>query len=56
MREMDHLEKPLMVSERAVAAWERRKTVPPESITRKLFVKGGERNVRAVCGSGTGGA
>lgn len=56
MREMDHLEKPLMVSERAVAAWERRKTVPPESITRKLFVKGGEKIVRTVCGSGTGNA
>ena len=39
MREMDHMEKPLMVSERAVTAWERRKTMPPESETRRVFRK-----------------
>lgn len=40
MRDMEHLERPLMVSERAVAAWERRKTLPPESETRRLIRKG----------------
>lgn len=35
MRDMEHMENPLMVSERAVTAWERRKTMPPESIMRK---------------------
>lgn len=40
MRDMEHMETPLMVSERAVAAWERRKTMPPESETRKLMRKG----------------
>lgn len=28
MRDMDHLEKPLMVSERAVRAWEMKNTMP----------------------------
>lgn len=42
MREMEHMESPLMVTERAVAAWERRKTMPPESETRKLIRKGGK--------------
>jgi hypothetical protein len=40
VREMDHMEAPLMVTERALAAWERRKTVPPESETRQLLRKG----------------
>jgi hypothetical protein len=40
MRDMEHMESPLMVSERAVMAWERRKTVPPESETRQLIRKG----------------
>lgn len=40
MRDMEHMEAPLMVTERAVAAWERRKTVPPESVTRQLIRKG----------------
>ena len=43
MREMEHLEAPLMVTERAVAAWERRKTLPPESETRQLMRKGVNR-------------
>ena len=34
------IERPLMVSERAVVAWERRKTLPPESATRQLLRKG----------------
>jgi hypothetical protein len=36
MRDMVHLESPLMVTERAVADWERRKTLPPESETRRI--------------------
>lgn len=40
MRDMEHMEDPLMVTERAVAAWERRKTLPPESATRQLLRKG----------------
>lgn len=40
MRDMEHMESPLMVSERAVAAWERRKTMPPESVTRQIVRKG----------------
>ena len=40
MRDMEHMEAPLMVTERAVAAWERRKTLPPESVTRQLARKG----------------
>lgn len=39
MRDMEHMESPLMVSERAVAAWERRKTMPPESVTRQIMRK-----------------
>lgn len=40
MRDMEHMESPLMVSERAVMAWEKRKTLPPESVTRQLIRKG----------------
>ena len=40
MRDMEHMENPLMVSERAVKAWEHRKTLPPESVTRELMRKG----------------
>jgi hypothetical protein len=40
MRDMDHLESPLMVSERALKAWEQRKTLPPESVTRQMMRKG----------------
>ena len=40
MRDMPHMESPLMVTERAVRDWERRKTVPPESETRQLMRKG----------------
>jgi DNA-binding transcriptional regulator YiaG len=43
MRDMAHMEKPLMVSERAVADWERRRTLPPESDTRQLLRKGVKR-------------
>lgn len=40
MRDMDHMENPLMVTERSVKAWERRKTLPPERETRELLRKG----------------
>lgn len=41
MRDMEHMETPrLMVTERAVAAWERRNTLPPESETRRMMRKG----------------
>ena len=40
MRDMEHMECPLMVTERAVVAWERRKTLPPERETRQLMRKG----------------
>ena len=43
MRDMEHLESPLMVSERAVKAWEQRKTLPPESQTRQLLRRKGGR-------------
>ena len=36
MREMDHTEKPLLVTERAVKAWLARKTLPPESEIRRM--------------------
>ena len=40
MRDMEHMESPLMVSERSVKAWEQRKTLPPESVTRQMMRKG----------------
>ena len=36
MRDMDHTENPLMVSERAVKAWIAKKTLPPESEIRRI--------------------
>jgi hypothetical protein len=39
MREMDHTENPLLVTERAVKAWIAKKTLPPESVTRQLIRK-----------------
>lgn len=47
MRDMVHLERPLMVSERAVVEWERRKTLPPESATREMMRKGVKKS---ACG------
>ena len=40
MRQMEHTEDPLLVTERAVKAWMARKTLPPESVTRELLRKG----------------
>lgn len=41
MRDMDHTESPLMVTERAVKAWMARKTVPPVSEIRKILKRKG---------------
>ena len=41
MREMDHTEKPLLVTERAVKAWIERKTLPPESEIRRILRRKG---------------
>ena len=41
MREMDHTENPLLVTERAVKAWMERKTLPPESEIKKLLKRKG---------------
>lgn len=41
MRDMEHTEKPLMVSERAVNAWLARKTLPPESEIRRTLKRKG---------------
>lgn len=35
MRQMVHMEAPLMVTERALKAWEESRTFPPESYYRK---------------------
>ena len=41
MREMDHTEKPLLVTERAVKAWLEKKTLPPESEIRRMMRRKG---------------
>ena len=41
MREMDHTENPLLVTERAIKSWMERKTVPPESEIRRLIKRKG---------------
>ena len=41
MRDMDHTENPLMVSERAVKAWIAKKTLPPESEIRRMAKRKG---------------
>jgi hypothetical protein len=37
MREMEHTENPLLVTERAVKAWLEKKTLPPESEMRRIL-------------------
>ena len=37
MREMEHTENPLLVTERAVKAWLAKKTLPPESEMRRIL-------------------
>lgn len=41
MRDMEHTERPLLVTERAVKAWLARKTLPPESETRRMMRRKG---------------
>ena len=41
MRDMDHTENPLLVTERAVKAWIEKKTVPPEREIRKMLKRKG---------------
>ena len=41
MREMDHTERPLLVTERAVKAWLAKKTLPPESEIRRMMRRKG---------------
>lgn len=41
MRDMEHTENPLLVTERAVKAWMEKKTVPPASEIRRLMKRKG---------------
>lgn len=41
MREMEHTENPLLVTERAVKSWMEKKTLPPESETRRILKRKG---------------
>ena len=41
MREMEHTENPLLVTERAVRAWMARKALPPESEMRRMMKRKG---------------
>ena len=40
MRDMEHTENPLLVTERAIKAWLNKKTLPPESEIRHRIRKG----------------
>lgn len=41
MREMEHIEAPLLVSERAIKAYLQKRTLPPESETRRMMKRKG---------------
>lgn len=41
MRDMEHMENPLLVTERAVRSYVERKTLPPESETRRILKRKG---------------
>lgn len=41
MREMEHTENPLLVTERAIKAWLDKKTVPPDSEIRRMMRRKG---------------
>lgn len=41
MREMEHTENPLLVTERAVKTWLAKKTLPPESEMRRILKRKG---------------
>ena len=60
MRNMVHLDCPLMVTERAVMDWERKHTLPPEDETRQMIKERGDRfdgrrNGRGKTGGGRKG-
>ena len=38
MRAMEHMEKPLMVTEKALAAWEKSRTVRPAEVIRQEMI------------------
>ena len=42
MRDMEHTESPLLVTERAVKAWLAKKTLPPETETRRMMRRKGK--------------
>lgn len=41
MRDMEHTERPLLVTERAVRAWIQKNTLPPESEIRRILKRKG---------------
>ena len=41
MRQMEHTENPLLVTERAVKTWFEKNTLPPESEIRRIFNRKG---------------
>ena len=41
MRDMDHTENPLLVTERAIKAWLEKNTLPPESEIRRMMRRKG---------------
>ena len=41
MRDMEHTENPLLVTERAVRSWIEKKTLPPESEIRRMLKRKG---------------
>ena len=41
MRDMEHTERPLLVTERAVRAWIQKNTLPPESEVRRMMRRKG---------------
>lgn len=43
IREMEHMENPLMVTERALRAWEHSRTVPGSEAIREIMKGGGKR-------------
>lgn len=49
IREMDHMESPLMVSETAVAKWERERTVLGASEMRRRKMEGKRNGLRKGC-------
>ena len=44
MRDMEHMEKPLLVTERAVKSYIDRKTVPPEAAVKRILNRKGAKH------------